>query len=260
MSDAGTVDVTVDGGVMTLTLNRPVRRNALTLAMYDTLVAGLEQAEADPSIRVVRLQGAGDHFSSGNDLGDFMANPPSAADSPVFRFLTVLHRFPKPVVAQVRGFVIGIGATMLLHCDLVYADTSAVFQMPFVNLALVPEGGSSILLPRLAGHARASELLLLGERFGADEALGMGMVSRLFAPGELVGGVDGKVAALAARAPEALRLSKELLRGPYWAQVGEALTREAIVFAERLGSAETHEAIAAFFEKRPPDFSRLSEG
>jgi enoyl-CoA hydratase/carnithine racemase len=253
----GQILCTTERGVCTLVLSRPERRNALTRAMYDELVHALTTAADDPSVRVVRIEGTAGMFTSGNDLGDFMNHPPSGTDSPVFRFLRALIDFPRPIVASVRGHAVGIGTTMLLHCDLVYCDETALFQMPFVQLALVPEAASSLLLPRAMGHQRAAELLLLGERIDAHQAANYGFVNRVIDSAHLDEHVTSVCDRLAGLAPEAIRRSKALMRHEDRAALDDCLMREASVFIERLGSPEVAEAIQAFFEKRPADFSKF---
>lgn len=247
-----------DAGVFHIAFARPAKKNALTLAMYEGLCAALATASSDPNIRVVVLRGEGGSFTAGNDLADFMQNPPSSSDSPVGRFLEALVRFAKPIVAAVEGPAIGVGTTMLLHCDLVYAATGSRLQMPFVPLGLSPEAGSSYLLPRLAGHPRAAELLLLGEPFGPELAREIGLVLEVLAPDQLHARVRERAAAIAALPPASVRLTKQLMRAPIVAALGDALTAESTAFFERLRSPEAAEAMQAFFMKRKPDFSRFT--
>ena len=245
-----------DGAVLLVTLHRASRKNAINLEMYTALSEALEGADADPTVRAVMFRAAGDTFSAGNDLVDFMQSPPTGQDSPVFRFLMCLLTATKPLVAAVDGAAVGIGTTMLLHCDLVYASSRARFKMPFVPLALVPEAASSLIVPRLAGHALASELLLLGETFDVATALRAGIVGR-----EISENVEAHALAqahkLAALPPGALQATKALLKRSARAEVAETLDHEAKLFIERLASAETAEAVSAFFEKRRPDFSKF---
>lgn len=249
--------VSQDGALLRLRICRPRRRNALTLAMYDALTAGFERAAAAREVRVVVIEAEGEVFCAGNDLGDFVANPPVGEDSPVMRFLSAIASFPKPIVAVVGGPAVGVGVTMLLHCDLVYAAEMATFEMPFTRLGLVPEAGSSLLLPRLAGQARAAAWLLLGERFDAAAAREAGLVTALYPAEVLTELALRKANALAALPPEAVRQSKALLRAPYRDAVSEAMRAEGALFVARLSSPETAEAISAFFEKRAPDFTKL---
>jgi enoyl-CoA hydratase/carnithine racemase len=244
------------GAALEITLHRPKRKNALTLAMYEALTEALAEANADPAVRVVSIRGEG-NFTSGNDLQDFLQAPPTSDDSPVFRFLLALLAFEKPLVAIVDGPAIGVGTTMLLHCDLVYAGEAAKFQLPFVNLALVPEASSSYLLPKMMGHQRASELLLFGEPFDAQTAVSVGIANRVVPSDTLLAFARERIATLCAKPARSLRLTKKLLRSD--ADVVEARLRaEALVFGELLTSPELAEAIGAFFAKRAPDFSAFS--
>ena len=244
-----------DGHVLHLALRRPSKKNALTRAMYSALADALAGASEEPGVRVVVLSGSDGVFTSGNDLGDFMADPPSGPDSPVFRFLTALVGFPKPLVVAVEGPAIGIGTTLLLHADLAYAAPDARFQMPFVPLGLVPEAASSLLLPRLAGPARAAEMLLFGEPFTAETAREVGLVNEV--AGDPVGRALGRARQLAALPPEAVRQTKAFLRRPLAEDVARTIEHEGAAFTERLASPEAQEAFTAFFEKRPADFSRF---
>jgi enoyl-CoA hydratase/carnithine racemase len=239
-----------DGAVAVLRFARPAKRNAITVAMYEALTAALHAAIADEAVRAVVFLGADGVFTAGNDLKDFMANPPTGEDSAVFRLLQALVDCPKPLVAGVDGPAVGIGTTMLLHCDLVVASDRARFQMPFVKLGLVPEGASSVLLPGRVGMQRASEWLLLGEPFSAQEAHAAGLVNAVVAPAEVDARAMAYAAALADRPPEAVRLAKALLRDPQRAQVHEALAREGAVFIERLQAPEAHAAFMTFFARK----------
>ena len=241
--------------VLAITLARPERRNAITVAMYAALADAIERAGQDPGIRAITIRGEGQDFAAGNDLADFLtALPRDSTDIPVWRLLRALATCETPIVAAVHGNCVGIGTTMLLHCDLVIADSSARFSMPFVDLGLVPEAASSLLFPRLAGRRRAARYLLLGESFGADEAEGIGLVSHRAADGQLQARLDEIVATLLAKPPEALRQTQRLLRSGSQEEILERMTRENGHFAERLTSAEVKEAINAFFEKRKPNF------
>ena len=238
--------------VLALTLDRAEKKNAITGAMYASLSNALNAARDDDGVRAVVLTGAGGVFTAGNDLGDFLMDPPTGPESAVFQFLTAVSTFPKPLVAAVEGPAIGIGTTVLLHCDFAYAAPSARFKMPFVDLGLVPEAASSLLVPRLAGHARASELLLLGRTFSADEAREIGLVNAV-GEGPLAAAHE-TARALAKKPPEAVRLSKALIKHATADAVGETIVREGALFIERLGSPEAQEAFSAFFEKRDPVF------
>ena len=249
------VAATLDGAVLHLALDRPEKKNALTRAMYGRLADLLAEAADDGAVRVVVLSGTGGVFTAGNDLGDFLQAPPTGPDSPVFRFLQAAATFPKPLVAAVAGPAIGIGTTILLHCDLAYAAPDALLRMPFVDLGLVPEAASSVLLPRLAGPARAAEMLLFGDPIAADAAYAVGLVNAVV--DDPVAHALERAAALAQKPPAAVRQTKALLRHDAADAVGEAFAREGAVFVGRLASPEAQEAFTAFFEKRPPDFSRF---
>jgi enoyl-CoA hydratase/carnithine racemase len=244
--------------VRSIQMNRPEKKNALTGAMYTALTAAIGSAEADPAIRVITITGAGDVFTSGNDLKDFL-DAASGSDKPVMRFLAAIADARKPLIAGVNGLAVGVGVTMLLHCDLVYAAEGAVFQLPFVNLGLVPEAASSLLLPRLVGQHRAAELLLLGNRFDARAALQLGLVNALHPRDSLDQVLADSAGALAAKPPQAMRMTKELLKGEaYRSEVAARLEAERLEFERRLTSPEAREALSAFLEKRSPDFSRFS--
>ncbi len=243
------------GRVRTLVMNRPAKKNALTVAMYAALADELARAAGSSTIRAVVLTGAGDVFTAGNDIRDFVADPPVSDDSHVVRFLKALVAFPKPILAQVNGVAIGVGTTMLLHFDLVLAASSARFQFPFVKLGLCPEGGSSLLLPRMVGLQRASEALLWGEPFDAAAAEKMGFVNEVVPDGSLAASTAARVARLLELPPDAVAAAKELIRAPLRSDLGDAMAREASFFRERLASSEAAEAFAAFLEKRPPRFS-----
>jgi enoyl-CoA hydratase/carnithine racemase len=238
------------GGVLTLTLDRPERRNAITVAMYAALADAFEAAADDRDIRVIAIRGEGADFSAGNDLADFLqALPRGGEEIPVWRLLRALARCTTPIVAAAHGNCIGIGTTLLLHCDLVVAAEGARFALPFVDLGLVPEAASSLIRPRLAGRRRAARYLLLAEPFGVDEAMEMGLVSHRAAPGDLRAEQDRIVAALLAKPPEALRQTQALLRAQ-GGGVMERMQEESARFAERLQSDEVKQAIAAFFAAR----------
>ena len=245
------VRVESGSGVLAITLARPERRNAITVAMYAALADAIENAAADPSVRVITIRGEGQDFAAGNDLGDFLeARPDDPSELPVWRFLRALASCETPIAAAVHGNCVGIGTTMLLHCDLVVAEESARFSMPFVDLALVPEAASSLLLPRLAGRRRAAKYLLLCEPFGVDEAEAIGLVSHRAAPGEAAAELDRLVRTLLAKPPEALRQTQRLLRHGTCDELLERMQLEGKQFAERLASAEVKEAISAFFAAR----------
>lgn len=243
------VRVELAESICTIRFDRPEKKNALTTAMYADVVAALRAALADDAVRVVRFIGTPGLFTAGNDLGDFMSRPPSDAEAPVFQLLAMLPDYAKPIVAAVDGPAIGLGTTMLLHCDLVVATARARLQMPFIKLGLVPEAASSLLLPSLAGLQRASEWLLLGDAFTGADAHSAGLVNRLVAPEDLEAESLALCRALAARPPEALRQSKALLRAPLTAAIRDTMQREGALFLERLRSPEAMAAFTAFFSR-----------
>jgi enoyl-CoA hydratase/carnithine racemase len=242
-------------GILSVELNRPSKKNAVTAAMYTTLADIFNDAAADSEIRVVLWHGAGDSFSAGNDIEDFLKNPPGPGESPQAQLMDALIRFEKPIVAVVQGAAIGGGATMLTHCDFVYAGETARFQMPFINLGLVPEFGSSFSVPARTGHLRAAELVLLGEPFDARRALELGLVTRVVPDKDLMATATATAQKLAAKPVGALRACKGLIKQSSIGQLKEAVKVENRVFAERLRSAEAKEAFSAFLEKRPPNFA-----
>jgi enoyl-CoA hydratase/carnithine racemase len=244
------------GSILRVELNRPERKNAMTSAMYITLADLLNDAAKDDQIRVVLWHGAGDSFSAGNDIQDFLKNPPGAGESPQARLIEALINFDKPIVAAVQGAAIGGGTTMLTHCDFVIAGESAKFQMPFVNLALVPEFGSSCTVPARIGYLRAAELILLGSRFDAKRAAELGLVTRVVPDHELLATATDTARKLAEKAPAALQACKRLMRTSTHDQLERAVKLENEEFSARVRSAEAKEAFTAFLEKRPPNFTR----
>ena len=251
------VRVEKEGSIVSITLARPERRNAITVAMYAGLAEAVEKAAADPNVRLITFRGEGQDFAAGNDLADFLeAANRTGEEIPVWRFLRALALCETPLVAAVHGNCVGIGTTMLLHCDLVVAEEGAHFSLPFVDLGLVPEAASSLLIPRLAGRRLAARLLLLGEAFGVEEARSIGLISHVAPAGELLPVLNRVAAALVAKPADALRAAQRLLRHGQREEILERMRMEGAVFSERLGSAEVKEAITAFFEKRKPDFSR----
>jgi enoyl-CoA hydratase/carnithine racemase len=251
------VVVEVKDRVLRIELARPEKRNALTGDMYLALADALARADAEADVRAVLLHGRPDCFSSGNDVKDFLERDPAASDPPPFRFLKAIAATRKPIVAAVGGPAVGIGTTMLLHCDLVYAAAGTRFQLPFVPLGIVPEAASSLLLPAIAGHARAAELLLLGRPFDAEKALAAGIVTAIVPEASLLEHGRSVALELTRLPPAALRLTKELLRRASAEAVAARMHEERKLFAERLASPEAKEAFAAFLEKRAPDFSRF---
>lgn len=246
----------VDAGVATLELDRPEKKNALTVAMFAALADHLESAAGDDAVRAILIAGQPGIFTAGADLHDFLQSGGLTPDSPPIRFMLALARTPKPVVAAVTGAAVGIGVTLLLHCDLVYLAEDSRLSMPFVTLGLVPEFASSLLLPLWAGQARAAEKILLGLPFGAAEALAMGLVSAILPAAGVLPHARAMAGRFNALPPGAVREAKRLLRRAQARQVEETILEEARSFSGRLGGPEVREAVAAFFEKRPPDFSR----
>ena len=244
-------------GVARIEINRPDKKNALTAAMYQAMADAIKAAEADAKVRVVLIHGKMDLFTAGNDLQDFLDNPPRDDNRPVFQFLYGISQAQKPIVAAVAGPAVGIGTTMLLHCDLVYAAPNARLQLPFVNLGLVPEAGSSLLLPALAGYQRAAELLLLGEPFGAQKGKDIGLVTEVVPEGELFDTAMAQAKKLAAKPAASLRLTKQLMKQGQAAAVAQQIKLESGHFGERLNSPEAKEAFSAFLQKRKPDFSKF---
>ena len=254
MSDILT-DVT--DGVMTITFNRPDKKNSITAAMYATMADALAQAKDQDTVRVVVFQGHEMIFSAGNDIADFLDRPPTTAESPVYRFLFGIASFPKPLIAAVCGPAVGIGTTMLMHCDLVYAGDNAAFSMPFVNLGLCPEAASSLLVPQMLGYHRAAEALLLGEPFMAEAALEVGLVNRIVPPTEASNLAQAQARKLAAKPISAMVETKRLMKHGQAQLVVQQMTEEGASFARMLGEPAAREAFTAFMEKRRPDFSRL---
>jgi len=245
-------------GILRVELNRPEKKNALTAAMYERLADIFNEAVEDEETRVVLWHSAGDAFSAGNDVGDFLKNPPGPGESPQTRLMDAFIRLEKPIVVAVQGAAVGAGTTMLTHCDVVYAGESARFQLPFINLALVPEFGSSYSLPARIGYLQAAELYLLGEPFSAARAAELGVVTRVVPDQQLFATVMETAQKLAAKPGGALRASKRLLKQGFIDQVKAAIKLEMEEFSERVRSAEAKEALSAFLEKRPPNFTKTA--
>ena len=261
MSTASPLIVTeIQDAVLRVEIRRPDKKNALTGPMYALLADAFEAAERDPGVRVILIHGQSGMFTAGNDLADFLDNPPVNDDPPppVFRFLEAFRTLTKPFVAAVSGVAVGVGTTMLLHCDLVYAGASAKFQLPFVNLGLCPEAASSLLLPALAGHARAAEILLLGEPFDAAKAREIGLVNAVLPDAEVLDHAMAQARKLASQPAASVRLTKRLMKQAQAALVEQTMREEGRHFRARLVSPESREAFTAFFEKRKPDFSRFN--
>ncbi len=246
-----------EAGVMTITLNRVEKKNSITVAMYATMADALAQAAQDAAVHAVVIQGHTTVFSAGNDIGDFLNRPPSTQESPVYRFLRGISGFAKPLVAAVCGPAVGIGTTMLLHCDLVYAGDNAAFSLPFVNLGLCPEAASSLLVPQIMGYHRAAEALLLGEPFMAEAALEVGLVNRIVPPTEANAVAQTQARKLAAKPINSLMETKRLMKKGQAGQVAQQMVDEGVSFGRLLTEPAAREAFAAFMQKRKPDFSKL---
>jgi enoyl-CoA hydratase/carnithine racemase len=246
-----------DGGVMSIEFNRPQKKNALTGEMYLLLAAALAEAQEDGAVRVVLFHGKPDVFTAGNDLEDFMKRPPAGEDAPPFLFLRALREAKKPLVAAVNGPAIGIGTTMLLHCELVYAGDNARFQMPFTQLGLVAENASSYLLPLIAGYQRAAELLLLGEPFNAEKARDAGFVTQVLPAAEALAAARTAARKLAALPARSVQATKALMKAAHAKAVEAQTLAESAQFRVMLAEPAAREAFSAFLEKRKPDFSAL---
>lgn len=246
-------------GVLRIVFNRPDKKNALTVEMYEAINEAFDLAAGDPAIKALLFAGEGGSFTAGNDLQDFLAHPPRSEEAPVFQFIRNCAHCPKPMIAAVQGYAVGVGTTMLLHCDLVYAADDAKFSLPFVNLGLCPEAASSLLLPHIAGYQRAAEKLLLGDPFGAEEAERMGFVNKILPPDQVMDYASRQAERIAALPAPAIRAAKMLMKGGKKAgeqkAVFERMQEEAALFMEMLTAPPAREAMAAFMEKRKPDFS-----
>ena len=244
--------------VQVIRIHRPDKKNALTRAMYSAIADAMRDADTDAAVRAVLITGTADCFTSGNDVADFVNDPPATADSPVGRFLQQLTEQQKPLVAAVNGAAVGVGVTLLLHCDLVYAGAGARFQMPFVSLGVCPEAASSLLLPALLGRAKASELLLLAERFSSEVARDCGIVNAVLPDDQTFEHALAKAHQVAAQPPHAVRVTKRLLARATQAAVRETILHEFEHFAPMLRGPEAMEAMSAFLQKRKPDFSNFA--
>jgi enoyl-CoA hydratase/carnithine racemase len=247
------------GSILRIQLNRPAKRNAMTLAMYLALADIFNAAANDDNTRVILWHGAGDSFCAGNDIDDFLKNPPGPGESPQARLMEALVNFDKPVVAAVHGSAIGGGTTMLTHCDFIYAAESTKFQMPFINLAVVPEFGSSCSLPSRIGHVRAAELILLGSAFDARRAVELGLASEVVSDKDVLARATETARKLAAKPAAALQASKRLMKQPFREQIKAAMKAENEEFSVQVRSEDAKEAFTAFLEKRKPDFSRSTK-
>ena len=255
------IDVSRCDGVQMIRIQRPEKKNALLPSMYTAMHAALVDGDASDDVRAHILTGSGGVFSAGNDINDFMNRArdgaPTVGETPVHRFIGYLPRVEKPLIAAVDGLAVGVGVTLLFHCDLVYASPSARLITPFLDLGLVPEAGSSLLAPRRMGHARAFEMLALGEPFSAERARDAGLVNAVVAAEELEDTARAAATRLAAKPPGALKTARDLIRGASIDEIVERLEAESRLFAERMTSPEAREAFQAFVEKRPPNFKNL---
>lgn len=252
------IEVRTENGVARIAIARPEKKNALTVAMYQALADAIGAAQDEGTVRAILIHGEKDVFTAGNDLEDFMKNPPAGMDAPVFRFMQALGLAEKPVVAAVNGAAVGIGTTMLMHCDLVYCADNAMFSMPFVSLGLCSEFASSLTIPLAAGFHKAAEKLLLAEPISAEEALEMKIVNRILPPGEVLDYAIRQAERFNALPPASVRETKRLMKASWRAMTEKLIVEEATSFGKLLRNAEAKEAFTAFFERRKPDFSRFS--
>jgi len=248
----------IENGILTIEFNRPEKKNAITAAMYQTMADALDSAESNAQVRAILFVGKPGIYTAGNDLEDFMKNPPSSNEHPVFQFMQRITHATKPVVAAVSGAAVGIGTTMLMHCDLVYAADNAKFSMPFSQLGLCPELASSLVLQQIVGYQRAAEKLMLGEPFSAEEAHRMGLVNHVLPAEELAAFAQAQAAKLVALPAASLRITKQLMRSGQTAAIEARMTEENQYFAAMLVAPEAKEAFAAFFQKRRPDFTQFT--
>jgi enoyl-CoA hydratase/carnithine racemase len=245
-------------GVARIAIARPEKKNAITVAMYQAMADAIGAAHDDGAVRAILIHGEPDIFTAGNDLEDFLKNPPAGMDAPVFQFMQMLGLAEKPVVAAVNGAAVGIGTTMLMHCDLVYCADNAMFSMPFVSLGVCSEFASSLTIPLAAGFHKAAEKLLLAEPISAEEALEMKIVNRILPPGEVLDFAIRQAERFNALPPASVRETKRLMKAGWRAMTEKLIVDEAKTFEKLLRGAEAKEAFTAFFERRKPDFSRFS--
>lgn len=245
-------------GILTIAFNRPDKKNSITAAMYQMMADAIRDGEEDRTVRVLLFCGTPEIFTAGNDLEDFMNTKSDVADRPVAQFIRNLNLATKPVIAAVSGMAIGIGVTMLLHCDQIYAAQGAKFSMPFAGLGLCPEFASSLLLPQIVGYQRAAELLFFGEPFTAEQAFDMGLVNKVLPAAELMHYAGARAAALAALPPASLRVTKQLLKARHYNAVTQQIAEESRYFSAMLQEPAAREAFAAFYERRKPDFSKFN--
>jgi enoyl-CoA hydratase/carnithine racemase len=254
----GQINTELHEDVLRITIDRPEKKNALTMAMYTAMAEAVEQGDANPDVRVILLHGNGDSFTAGNDLQDFMANPWKGQDvPPAVRFMMAVAQAKKPVITAVQGSAVGIGVTILLHCDLVYAADNAKLMMPFVNLGIIPEAGSTVLAPALMGHQRAAELFMLGAPISAQRAYELGLVNAVVPADKLMETAMGAARLLAEKPAAVIRATKALMKKAGAAETERAIQEELQVLVERLSSSECREALMAFLQKRKPDFKQF---
>ncbi len=250
------IQTEVDDRILQVIINRPEKKNALTAGMYEALVEAIKRAESDDSVRVLVLRGNGDSFTAGNDIEDFIQKPwKGQAVPPAEQFIRAVAFAKKPVIAAVHGLAVGVGTTILLHCDLVYAAEDTKFLMPFVNLGIIPEAGSTLLLPRLIGHQRAAELMLLATPFSAQRAYELGIVNRVLPLDQLTTAALTAAQQLVEKPASAIRLAKQMMKQHLASDLDRVIRDEVLAIAGRLESPETNEALNAFLQKRRPDFS-----
>jgi enoyl-CoA hydratase/carnithine racemase len=254
----GHINTELTDNVLRISIDRPEKKNALTRDMYTAMAEAVEQGEANPDVRVMLLHGNGDSFTAGNDLQDFMANPWKGQEMPpAVRFMLAVGHATKPMIAAIQGSTVGIGVTILLHCDLVYAADNAKLVMPFVNLGIIPEAGSTLMLPGLIGHRRAAELFMLSTPITAHRAYELGLVNAVVPPDKLMETAMGAAQAVAEKPAAAIRATKALMKKPQAEEVERVIQEELQVLAERLASPECREALMAFLQKRKPDFKQF---
>jgi len=245
-------------GILTIEFNRPDKKNSITSAMYQTMADAIKDGEADPAVRVILFCGKPDVFSAGNDLEDFMNAKDDLQERPVAQFLRNLGTAAKPVIAAVSGMAIGIGVTMLFHCDQIYAAEHTKFSMPFAKLGLCPEFGSSKLLPEMIGYPRAAELLFFGESFFAEQAYEMGLINKILPAADLLPYAYVQAEKLVVLPASSLRVTKQLMKARHTEAVVAQMYEENVHFSAMLQSPEAKEAFTAFFERRKPDFTRFT--
>lgn len=253
-----TINTRTQNNIAIIEIARPERKNAITSTMYQQMADALAAAQSDAAVRAIVIHGQADIFTAGNDLEEFAKRPPSGLDSPVFQFMKAMNSASKPIIAAVTGAAVGIGTTLLLHCDLVYAADNAKFSMPFTSLGLCAEFASSALLQLNTGYVKAAEKLLMGEPFTAEEAVEMNLVNRLLPPSEVIAYAIGRAERFNLLPPDAVRTTKQLMRAPHRKLISDTIAAEAAEFSRLLATDQAKEAFSAFFERRKPDFERFA--